>query len=68
MTRFTEKTVRSNDQWVKITRDNQARKFTFARGYNHNYSATEIFSYSFKWCANWSDAVDFAQRSIKSYS
>ena len=67
MTRFTEKTVRSNNQWVKITRDNKKRTFTFARGYENNYSAIEISSYSFKWCANWLEAIDFAQRFIKSY-
>ena len=68
MTRFTEKTIRTNSQWVKIVRDNKERKYSFARGYNHNYSATEIRYCSFKYCANWAESLDFAQRMINSYS
>ena len=68
MTRFTRKTVRTETQWVQITRDNEQRKFTFARGYKGNLSAHDIDSYPFKWCANWSEAIDFAQRKINSYS
>jgi len=48
MTRFTEKTVRTDGQWLKISRDNTKRTFTFARGYAGQYTANEIEILSFK--------------------
>lgn len=68
MTRFTEKTVRAGDQWIKITRDNKDRTFTFARGYNGQFSANEIETLSFKWIANWSEAIERANRTIAIYA
>jgi hypothetical protein len=63
MTRFTEKTIRTNGKWVKITRDNQAKTFTFAIGYEGQVSAYEIEgTLSFKWVANWTEATDRATR------
>jgi hypothetical protein len=59
-TRFTEKTIRTAGQWCKITRDNQNRTFTFARGYDGQYQAHEIETYSFKWVANWTEATEKA--------
>jgi hypothetical protein len=68
MTRFTEKYVRSETQWVKITRDNQIRTFTFARGYKGEFSANEIETLPFKWVANWTEALDRANKSIANYA
>ena len=67
MKRYTEKTIRTNDQWVKITRDNQQRKFTFARGYKNEFTANEIETLSFKWVPNWSEAITRANSMIGNY-
>lgn len=56
MTRFTEKTIRANTRWVKITRDNKNRNFTFAVGRDGDFSAHHIDTLSFKWVANWDEA------------
>ena len=64
MTRFTEKYVRTDCQWVKITRDNKSRNFTFARGYKNQYTAECIETLSFKWVANWTEAIERATRMI----
>lgn len=66
--RFTEKYVRSNSQWVKITRDNQNRTFTFARGLKDQFQAHNIEEYKFKWVANWAEAKDKAERMMAIYS
>ena len=58
--RFTEKYVRTDSQWVKITRDNKKRSFTFARGYKGELSARDMSSLSFRWIANWKEAIDRA--------
>lgn len=68
MTRFTEKTIRQASQWTKITRDNKDRTFTFARGYKGEFQANEIETLSFKWIANWSEAIDRANRSMEIYA
>jgi hypothetical protein len=68
MTRFTEKTIRTETQWVKITRDNESRTFTFARGYNAEFSAHDISTLSFKWIPNWTEAIDRANRSMETYA
>ena len=52
MTRFTERTIRASGQWVKITRDNESRTFTFARGYEGDFKAHEIETLTFKWVAD----------------
>ena len=62
MKRFTDKTIRTEQQWVKITRDNRQRSFTFAKGYKGNFTAHQIETLTFKWVANWADAVDHANR------
>jgi hypothetical protein len=64
MTRFTEKYVRTEGQWVKITRDNKIRSFTFARGYKNEFTAQEIETLPFKWVANWTEALDRASKMI----
>lgn len=66
--RFTEKYVRSDSQWVKITRDNQSRTFTFARGYRDQVQAYDIEELKFKWVANWTEAKDKAERMMAAYS
>lgn len=65
---ITEKTVRSASQWIKITRDNKQRKFTFARGQNGKYQAHEIYSLSFKWISNWTEALDRANNTLAAYA
>lgn len=64
MTRFTDRTIRASGQWIKITRDNKERTFTFARGYEGQFQATEIETLPFKWVANWTEAQDKANRTI----
>ena len=66
--RFTEKYVRSDSQWVKITRDNQSRTFTFARGYKNNFTASDIETLSFKWVANWKEAVERAESKLATFA
>jgi hypothetical protein len=61
-TRFTEKTVRINEKWVKITRDNEGRTFTFAKGFQGQYQAYDVVTLSFKWVPNWQEAVWHAER------
>lgn len=68
MTRFTEKTIRSESHWVKITRDNKERTFTFARGYAGDYKAHDIETLPFKWVANWTEATEKANRTIEIYA
>jgi hypothetical protein len=68
MNATTEKTVRNASEWIKITRDNQKRKFTFARGYAGKYQAHEIHSLSFKWVPNWTEALDRANRTLAAYA
>lgn len=67
MRRFTEKTIRTDSQWVKITRDNKERTFTFARGYKNEFTAKEIQQFSFKWVANWTEAIDKAEKTMLVY-
>lgn len=68
MTRFTEKTIRNSGQWLKITRDNKERTFTFARGYAGDFQAKELETLSFKWVANWTEAIERANRCISTYA
>jgi hypothetical protein len=68
MARYTEKTARTSKQWVKITRDNKARTFTFARGYVGEFKSTETEVYSFKWVSNWAEAVEQANRTLATYA
>ncbi len=62
--RFTEKYIRTDSQWVKVTRDNKAKTFTFAKGYKGQFSAHDIETLSFKWVANWTEALDRATKSM----
>jgi len=68
MTRFTDKTIRTSGQWIKITRDNKDRTFTFARGYTGQYQSNEIETLPFKWVANWTEALDRANRTLAAYA
>lgn len=61
MTRFTEKTIRTNGRWVKITRDNKDRTFTFAVGRDGNFFAHHVDTLTFKWVANWDEAKSRAE-------
>lgn len=65
---ITEKTIRTESQWVKITRNNKNCTFTFARGYKNQISAHDIETLSFKWVANWTEAFDRANRMIAAYA
>lgn len=62
MTRFTEKTIRVNGYWVKITRDNKERTFTFAKGQSGEVQAYTREVLPFKWVANWAEAIEHATR------
>ena len=53
---------------LKITRDNKAKTFTFARGYKGSYQAHDIETLSFKWVANWNEAVERAEKQIATFS
>lgn len=68
MTRFTDRTIRASGQWIKITRDNKERTFTFARGYAGEFKATEIETLPFKWVTNWTEATERANRTIATYA
>ena len=68
MARITEKTIRANGQWVKITRDNKDRTFTFARGYNGEFQSIEFEMLTFKWVANWTEAIERAKRKMLTYA
>jgi hypothetical protein len=68
MTRYTDRTIRASGQWIKITRDNKERTFTFARGYENELQAHEIQTLPFKWVANWTEATDKANRTIATYA
>jgi hypothetical protein len=65
---ITEKYVRSDKQWVKITRNNKDRTFTFAHGWQGEFTAHNIETITFKWVANWSEAIDKANRTIATYA
>lgn len=68
MTRYTDRTIRAATKWVKITRDNKDRTFTFACGYESEFKAHEIETVPFAWVANWSEAADYANRMISTYA
>lgn len=68
MTRFTDRTIRAAGQWIKITRDNKERTFTFARGYANEFQAHEIETLPFKWVANWKEATEKANRTITTFA
>lgn len=68
MTRFTDRTIRASGQWIKITRDNKDRTFTFARGYQGQFQAAEIETLPFKWVANWTEAQEKASRTIAAFA
>lgn len=68
MKRFTEKYVRTNSQWVKISRDNEKRTFTFARGFANQFQAHDVHTLPFKFVANWSEATSRAEQLIAIYS
>jgi hypothetical protein len=67
MARFTDKTIRTSSHWVKITRDNKERTFTFARGYVGEVQAHDVGTYAFKWVANWTEAIEKANRMMQNY-
>ena len=66
--RFTEKYVRTDSQWVKITRDNKSSTFTFARGYKGEFMANEIETLSFRWIPNWTEAMFRANQKLAIYA
>jgi CTP-dependent riboflavin kinase len=68
MTRFQERTVRKSGQWVKITRDNKLRTFSFARGYEGAFQSHAFEMLSMKWVANWKEATERAMRAMATYA
>ena len=65
--RFTDRTIRAGSYWVKITRDNQKRDYTFAIGHVGQFKAFTRSSYSFTRMANWAEAEDWAKYMTTSY-
>lgn len=63
----TEKTIRAGSQWVKITRDSNARKFVFARGNAGALKAKEVQTYPFTFIPTWDDAIKHAQERMAAY-
>lgn len=61
------KIIRSGSQWVKITRDGKAHKFTFCRGNAGVCVAHEEQSMSFEFVPTWADAKKHAQDRIAAY-
>ncbi len=68
MAMITDKMVRGETQWVKITRNNKDRTFTFARGNAGNFQAHDIETFTFKFFANWKEAIEFAELKIKIFA
>ena len=60
--------VRRRGLWIKITRDNQKKRFTFARGYEGHFKAVEVTSWPFTLMTTWNDAVEHANRTIDTYA
>jgi hypothetical protein len=65
--RYTERTIRADKQWVKITRDNKKREYTFARGYEGQYKANNIRVQPFTILLNWYEAEDWAKYMMSAY-
>lgn len=56
ITRYTDRTLRTDSHWCKITRDRKNRTFTFAKGYKDEHKAHILETLSFKWVATWEEA------------
>ena len=54
--------VRSQNNWLKITRDKNS--FCFARGYAGQPKAKDIDTFSFTWVANWNEAIEKAKSTL----
>ena len=65
---ITEKTIRNDSQWVKITRDNKKRTFTFARGFKNQIEAHNIETWGFEWVKTWNDAIEKANDKLVIYA
>jgi hypothetical protein len=60
--------LRGHGQWLKITRDRNARQWTFARGYNNSLKAHDTARYSFvAYGWTWDDAIEMAARHINDH-
>ena len=54
--------VRSQNNWMKITRDKNS--FCFARGYAGQPKAKDIDTFPFTWVANWNEAIEKSKRNL----
>ena len=54
--------VRSQNNWLKITRDKNS--FCFARAYAGQLKASDIETLSFTWVANWNEAIEKAKSKL----
>ena len=54
--------VRSQNNWMKITRDKNS--FCFARGYAGQPKAKDIDTFPFTWVANWNEAIEKAKSTL----
>lgn len=65
--RYTERTIRAHNRWLKITRDNTKRLYTFAMGYEGQYKAHIIREQRFTLLPNWTEAEDWAKYMMSAY-
>lgn len=63
----TDRTIREDAQWVKITRDSKAQTFTFARGDAGALKAKEVQTYTFNNIRTWADAESHAKSRMAVY-
>ena len=64
---YTEKYIRNETQWIKVTRDSIKKTFIFARGYKGN-NAHDIQTYSFKWVPSWKEAMEKAEIRLSTFA
>lgn len=65
VSRFTDRTIRTSQKWVKITRDNKVRTFTLALGNAGEYEAYRMHELKFYHVPNWSSAEQLAYRMVE---
>jgi hypothetical protein len=56
MTKFKYRTIKANEKWVEITRDNERRVFHFEVGDEGSKVSQYVFEHSFSKCGNWAEA------------
>ena len=64
----TERYIRSDCQWVKVTRDPKARTFTLARGWNSSVKAHDVTTWPMRYVPTWADAEAMARQKIADHA